>query len=395
MRPLKNWFVRLGLFVQNSNMKQHLFTRMAALWVLCLVFIFSGEARGQNTWPQGYVVPGHRLCMLSNQLPETLLNGRTAVLIDTPATQDSLPLRPAWRELAEVTHEALFPLSIDAVAYYHLGDLKASTAAAREYAALLGQRLIKNLVVVSQYAKGYALLVTTFNGQPTLMDHGQPATLLTGSSLPDVLEQLRQKVNVSGLEVSNFLMIDRPEIFNNAKLVTKKALPSYSVNISSVVLAVPVPNPPKMPANLDRNQNPEAYQYWTGLAAQQRADSLALAQTLQQYYPFEFKLVPDTIPEDNLRRLGYQLILRRVKGTAQGVRQLLSYPPDAQDSTVYNSVQALSGGVAKRAMPANAVVYKYYMKRLYSGDIYLGRCWEAAPEWQIALRNHCLLIDRK
>jgi hypothetical protein len=41
------------------------------------------------------------------------------------------------------------------------------------------------------------------------------------------------------------------------------------------------------------------------------------------------------------------------------------------------------------------MVYKYYVKHINSGDIYLGEQWDGDDTWQDALFNHISLIINK
>jgi len=52
------------------------------------------------------------------------------------------------------------------------------------------------------------------------------------------------------------------------------------------------------------------------------------------------------------------------------------------------TVKQNGGRAILRSIPKRAPVYKYYIKHIYSGDVYLGTGWDADETWQEALQNH-------
>ena len=98
------------------------------------------------------------------------------------------------------------------------------------------------------------------------------------------------------------------------------------------------------------------------------ADDSVLAQVMEPY-PYEYDLVDPQIPEDELRQKGYQFILLNLHTQAANIRKMLGYQDQAN-------------------APSGKPVYKYYVKHIYTGDVYLGNTWDADPNWRTALINH-------
>jgi hypothetical protein len=110
-------------------------------------------------------------------------------------------------------------------------------------------------------------------------------------------------------------------------------------------------------------------------------------QEIMQNYPYEYSLVDQSIEEDKLRQDGYQFILMRLHTTGENVKNMLGYEVDPSE-TDYVTLKQKGMSMTMRHIPAKAPVYKYYIKHIYTGDVYLGTPWDADESWEDALANY-------
>ncbi|MCK5370886.1 MAG: hypothetical protein KAQ62_26380, partial [Cyclobacteriaceae bacterium] len=53
------------------------------------------------------------------------------------------------------------------------------------------------------------------------------------------------------------------------------------------------------------------------------------------------------------------------------------------------------GDASSKSIKIDGMVYKYYVKHINSGDIYLGEQWDGDDNWQDAFNNHITVLLRK
>ena len=68
-----------------------------------------------------------------------------------------------------------------------------------------------------------------------------------------------------------------------------------------------------------------------------------------------------------MKKAGFQYVLRYLHGEEATLMTLLDYREDANPEKIG---------------------YKFYMKHLVTGDIYLGNTWDIQAGWQAALNRH-------
>jgi hypothetical protein len=93
--------------------------------------------------------------------------------------------------------------------------------------------------------------------------------------------------------------------------------------------------------------------------------------------------------ERELSNRGFITVLRYIHTEGEEARNVLSYDP-AQLAKSLTSVVYVNGEPDLKTIPANQPVYKFYIKHIEYGNIFLGKGWDADLTWQDALRNHLL-----
>lgn len=299
------------------------------------------------------IPPAFQFATTGSQLPPDLLHTKSVVFVDI--LNQFGASSADWKEIAREIHGAFGAMGIDAVAYYYWQDANAGPDAARKLAKELNQRYIENIIYLAYdpSSQEYTLLMAPFDTENPFVDRQQGAFQLVAATSATLVRQLDNLVRRNGIEKQNFLVIDVPEFFVGAgNIIRGNRAEGFAQDLKLDKLAVP------------RFGTPQ--------------DS-ALARIMKTY-PYEYALVDPARTEDDLRQEGYQFILLSLRTREANIKEMLGYP------------SAPSAGEKASQKPANpstrGPAYKYYVKHIYTGDVYVGDTWDASPSWQTALNNY-------
>jgi hypothetical protein len=287
-------------------------------------------------------------------LPEDLQSSRSAVFLKVNQAHQADTMD--WGNLAEEFHKSLSAMYIDAVAYYRWQDLNAGYDATISYLDALVEREISQVILLEAALGNYEIyIVSTDLEAPGLFDINQPAWHTRGNTLEEAVENLASMVRRTDLEVANFLISGSPELFYDTEIFTKNRFESYQPDLKLDKLAAPL-------------------FYSDDVEGLEQLWDQELKDIMHTQYPFAYELVAPNMTEDLMMKAGFQYVLRYLHGEERSLRTLLNYPSvdDHPDQTVY----------------------KYYIKHLITGDIYLGDAWDSQPEWQQALMIHLTKLRR-
>ncbi|MGB3851066.1 MAG: hypothetical protein WA958_13935 [Tunicatimonas sp.] len=277
-----------------------------------------------------------------DQLPPELLHTKSVVFVDVIDAAGRR--RGDWKALAREVHGTFKDLGIDAVAYYYWPDANAGPDATRQLAKQLNQRYIENIIYLShdQSAKEYTLLIARFDTENPYVNREKKAFLMVAGTPATLARQLDNTVRRSGLEKQNFLVIDVPEFFvGSGNVIRGNRAEGFAQDLKLDKLAIP--------------------------RFGDARDSAVVR--IFEPYPYEHALVDANRSEDELRQDGFQYILQRLRTREGNIKQMLGYSTE-------------SGATNQEP------VYKYYVKHIYTGDVYLGNAWDADASWESALINH-------
>ncbi len=349
--------------------------RLSVLIMLSIVFYGFSQSIDPTFLRQS------QLLNYNNELPKNIISSRTAVFISCPYGTSSN--QNNWKEIAGEVHKGLKKSSIDAVAYYHLKDIYAGNDASKAFAEDLKKREIKNLafVVIDPNAgdSKFSLTVVPFSGDENFIAPKQNAWKAENRELAKIINDLYLQVSNGGYEKSNYLIIDQPEFFEDTRINKGKRFEMFLSDLKLDKLAVQ-----KFEVNegtSKKNENAKANQEDVnsqGINVSLSAENTRL-EGIMSTYPFKYEIVDGSRTEDQLRKAGIQYVLVRINTSEQAIKDLLNYPADKNVSA---EVKNFEEGI--RTEP----VYKYYIRHIYSGDIYLGNEWDAASTWWEALENH-------
>ncbi|MTI32187.1 hypothetical protein [Xanthovirga aplysinae] len=337
-------------------------------------------------------IAGFRFLDYSSDLPEGLLTQKSVVLVSVPPLEGT-SLRGDWKDVAKQVHPVLRKAGIDAVAYYNLEDVISGADATSSFSESFKKRQIGQLILLSEIKlfinekeqNRFVVVATPFNQNSDLMSHGQPAWKAQSKQLDKTMEKLLKASEKSKQKKGNFLIIEHPEFLKYGNLIKGSRFPSFSPDLKLDNLAVPqfeeIEIPKGFPVNSANNR----------LTKQVKAENKkvgeknkALAREMLEY-PFNYGLVNYSKGEDNIKKAGYQFVLMRLKTSGKEIKKLLGY--DENDSDQYITLVSQNGKNTMRHIPADATVYKYYIKHLHTGDVYLGNQWDADEDWKSALQH--------
>jgi len=361
--------------------------------VACFLIIISSSAFCQDDEPE-INVAGIRFLDFTNTLPENLLLSKSVVLLQLPPENKSSSIRADWRPMAEAAHEVFRETGIDAVAYYFMDDVTSGLEARQAFAKEMSNRGIEYLIIISDVqlkiknkeTRRYVILITEFNGEPTLMSNGQKSWKTQNKELDKSLSKISRGASKQRLINENLLIVDYPEIFRDIDIINGRRAETYSnaLNIDKVAfVSFPLAIIPEdRPGGIINNNIAKE-----GAAAnsQVKARNKKMEQILQTY-PFKYGFTDSHPDEQALLNQGYSFVIFPLHTTGVGIRYMLDYEIEEGVSD-YITIKQKDGKTTLRNIPTEAPVYKFYLKHLRTKDVYVGSRWDADETWEDALKN--------
>jgi len=290
----------------------------------------------------------------TDQVPDKLLAGKAVALFHPQYGQ---------RELDE-TQRAFQAIGVDAVAYYPADWVLANQDVARAFASGWVARGVSFLIVLEKSDNKYQFYFMPFNGKPSLVEKNQAAWRVEHAVLNELLLSVYRD-SWARQKKENNLINFRPEMGAIPDVMEGRRLEIYALDLKVDYLAVPLTN--------DSTYNQH------------------LREFFGQHYPFrhQFVRLPDN--ERDLRRQGFHFVLKVAHARGSALRQVFQYATSDRE-TSYASTVFPNGLSLVKTIPADRPVFKFYIKQIESGNIYLGTRWDADEDFNSALRNHIKAI---
>ncbi len=289
-------------------------------------------------------------------LPDDIRSGKSLLLISC----DSSVSCDNWRTMASETQPRLADAGVDAVATYYMEDILSGADPFAAFMDQFGSRQVTHLVILHHSSTGYDVILTQFN-EKEFISEGQKAWSTHSPELRQALNNVYRAVANSGQPLRNLLILDQPEYGEMADIFTGRRAEFYDLNFSSDKLAV--------------------YPF---------ADTAEIRRVMSAY-PYKYEIIDPSVPEKELRSEGFEFVLRYVHTRAENTKRLLGYEVNEKE-TSYVSEIMVDGKPVLRSFPRDEHVYKFYIKHVYSGNIFLGKKWDASPSWQEALTNYLITL---
>lgn len=290
----------------------------------------------------------------TSTLPDKLLAGRSMVLHGPSLSREEL-------QSAQTVFQQT---GIDAVGYFETDQVFAGTDTQRSFANYFNRRQISFLIALTKNEGGYLISIVAYNRKPSLTDEGGAAWQVRSASWRDALLVLYTTAS-RALERENFLVNDLPEQDLRVGLVRGDRQEICYPNIRLARIAVPRFD---VPAQTD-----------------------SLETFLKTHFPVKYELVDGQLSDRELIDRGFTFVLRHLYTRGTLIKELLQYERKAE--TAFATATYPQGQLMLKPIPASAYVFKFYLKELEYGNLYLGSRWDADLTWQDALLNHIRLYQ--
>jgi hypothetical protein len=288
--------------------------------------------------------------VLGNSVPENLLATRSIVFHD-----------PSFREaqLLQI-QEAFQKTGIDAIGYFVTDIAFAGKDVVRSHANYFNSREVSYLIFLSKTSDGYSSIITAFNGEQSFVEKGQSAWHVTNADLVEMLLTIFRTA-INDQERKNFLINDHPETNFNLNYITGRRSDFYAIDLKVDNLAVP----------------------WFEDAAK---DTL-LMHFFKDNYPFRYGHTTSRADDSEYRKEGFHYVLCYLHTRGRAAREILGYNVNPNETAI-TSVTFPNGELNLKTISASTPVYKFYVKHIQSGNVFLGTKWDADVNWEDALRNY-------
>lgn len=323
-------------------------------------------------------------------LPQTLRNKRTVVFVSAEGKATDDKQLKDWKDISAFSHRYFREAGIDAVAYFSMFEVFSGDDPERMFAERLSQRGVENLIILRRMPyEGklqYVLLVTPFAGDGNYMENGQKAFIASSPNLEPLLKQFVNTAKNSSSTMANFLILEKPEYFGASNIITGEKFLRYNADLKLDKLAIPQFMSVDLPGSVPESEENRKVVNALEKMNEQAGKNNELLKATMAYYPFEYKVADfSKIEERQIRLDGYQFVLLKLRGPASTLREMLGYETEGD---TYTTTVWQNGEKVSKEIPADETVFKYYIKHIFTGDVYMGSEWDASTTWEEALRNH-------
>jgi hypothetical protein len=324
----------------------------AVLTIFCSLLLSEGVAQDRSA--QSFVDS-----LRQGEFPKDIRSGKSLLLLmcDNSISCDN------WRQVAEEVQPVLAQSGIDAVATYFFEDILSGVEPFRKFKAEFESRNITHLVIMRMGPTGYTVYLTAFN-KTDFIKPDQTAWQTESPELSNVVDNIYRAASNSGEKLRNFLILRQPEYGPMIDIFDARRAEFYDLNFESDKLAV--------------------YPF---------ADTAKIRQVMASY-PYSYEIIDPSIPEKELRSEGFDFVLYYVHTRAENTKKILGYEPNEKVNS-YVSESVVDGKPVINSYSKETPVYKFYIKHVYSGNIFLGKKWDAAPEWEVALQSYISLLRKE
>lgn len=323
-----------------------------------------------------------------SEVPKELLSEKTAVFVDD---QLPSPHGKPWQAFAKEVHKTFHRLGIDAVAYYDLDLVLGGTPVTTSFAEDIKKRGIAFVLILKRSTlapqdTSYTLTLGKISDQDLFFEPGQSAFQLQNNHLENLMQSLVRAVSTSGLERTNFLILEKPEFFKKTNIFAARRFESYNPDLKLDRLAVPLFEEREIPKKIPSGMSQEEANNIVNRENQKIIAANERLKNIMSQYPFGSGPVSKDQTETALRRDGYLFMLLNIHGRPTTVSEILQYNFENADA-LFTSTTMVAGDTITKTLPPDEVVYKFYIKHLPTGEVFLGSQWDADTTWETALEN--------
>ena len=326
---------------------------------------------------------------LHNKPPKYLLSRKSAVFLRVPRSEDNPNVRSDWKKLAGEVHEYLLQMRVDAIGYYHVNDLFSGSDPIEAFSKTMIQRNLKYIILITQTRNEnrgepdhFEVIVTPYNESSSFIDQNANAWKIEGIGLKDVMRKMFNEVYRSELELENYLIMDIPEFFTDVKIIKGRRIETYAMDLKVEKLIVPKFR--KIVPTDSTKLGSSAFDQIKVYNREVDKKNQRLEEIMKTY-PLAYEISED-FSDQEVYNKGGQFVLLSLNSTGETIRELLDYKTQPGE-TVFASIKSINMGSTVLRLPKEAVVHKFYVKHVYTKDVYTGLKWDADLTWEEALQN--------
>ena len=296
----------------------------------------------------------------TDSLPVKIRSGKTMVILEVPGNNPK-----EWDRVSRSAHATMTKGGIDPVVYYDIDILFSGTDITRSFYEDLSRREIDNIVLIDYKAEKSRIAALPFSAD-FFQDTIQRAWFREGE-FKNIADQLYVRTANSGLELSNLLLAELPEIGPLTTTITGRRAEFFNLSMSAGKMAVPKFKDP--------------------LKDQELQAALDLA------FDYDFELVDPALSDEELDKMGFLFVLKSASGPVREVRKLLDYEEE-EDVTGYVTIRYTGDQSQAVTLSLRDNIFKYYVYHIKSNTTYLGTEWDGDLGWRQALLNHLRSIKK-
>jgi hypothetical protein len=324
----------------------------------------------------------------SGDIPEQILSTRSVVIVSFPQQLQKRTKYKTWKEFASAAHEIFEEVGVDAIAYYNVLDLTSGPETTRSFAADFLNRQFKTLIFLEVFEGqgniNYNLFITPINEDGTMIKENQHVFFSTSEDYNFIIRDFRKNILLSDLKKQNNLINLVPEFFSQTRIIKNRRMETYAPDLKVDKLAVPVFRNFDLPESFVSSE-----------AALTKHDIIKNETSkIMTSYPLKYEIVELEKGEESLKRLGCHYVLYYINSSARSIREILLYN-DKTDASLLKVKVREGDKVVDKNINLDEQVYKFYLKQIFSGDIYVGSQWDAADTWENALSNFIFNLKKE
>lgn len=322
---------------------------MRALICLLILFAKSFSSVSASSDPVSELV---RQLSLEEKVPDGLLAQKSMVLHSESVSSSDL----------EQLQSGFQRAGIDAVMHYPAALAFASSEITHQVIEYMVKREIRFLILVQRNDNLLQLVFTPFSGTSAWITPGHSSWQVNGASLPDMMQSI-WRVTSASQKKKNLLINDTPETYIPLQPVFRERSEIFAFKLNSEQLAVIRTGDD----TIDRD----------------------LEAVLQELFPSKIKYFDAGTSLKEAKAAKCTFVLRNMHTYATEAMRLMGYasPKTAHSVT---TISFSNGEATPRTMPAQTVVWKFYIQQIEGGAAFLGNRWEAEESATQSLRNHLL-----
>ena len=294
--------------------------------------------------------------------PQNILSSKSLVLISVPADAPY----GEWKEKAAELQTYFAEQGIDAIAYLNVDRHWAIPGLQPTLPKLLTNRKISNLIFLMVAGEGQESIIGMgpYNGKPSYYDKGAIFWTRQFTDIKGVFDELTDRFKTGAFARKNLLVNESPEFFNISKPAYAANYPSFPPNLQLKKIGIPVLKP--LGNTTGAHLLSIEYYREPGKFTKAINDRNASLETLLADSSLTMLRVDmDETTEALLRRDGYTHLLYYVESDSEYLYSLFRY--------------------TNREEVESKKLVKFFLKDLSNRNIFLGRSWDAASDWQAAL----------